>query len=448
MESDLVPYAAVTAIPARSVLVLAPHPDDEVFGCGGAIRSHVLQGVPVCTVIMTDGAKYGSSALRSSESRVAAHVLGYGEPDFWGLPDRALLYSQALLTRIIDKIKAIDADLVYAPSPWEVHPDHRQLSMLAAQAVLQAGGGRRLAYYEVGAALKPNLLLDLTPVLNCKKQAMLCFASQLEKQDYSRHILALNQYRTYTLSPHISAAEAFLLLGGVELSSPTLQAFWHQIALGASPADLTMQPNLPLVSIIVRSSGQAALARALDTIATQTYPAIEILLTASHPDHAAFPTLCGHFPVELLATDMPLSRHEMAFKGLAQARGTLVLHLDESGWLMPGHIARLVDVFLKDPAVLAAYTGYSIANKEGAPTGQVVDAPWNPDVCKVKAPIPLHAIMFRKSLLNPGTKNDTALVADGSPSFWSELCLRAFCVHVPGATAVWHQSEDGVDCAF
>src|SRR5215471_17732082 len=46
----------------RKIVVLAPHMDDEVIGCGGALYKHVRNGAEVTVVYMTDG-RYGSSAL-------------------------------------------------------------------------------------------------------------------------------------------------------------------------------------------------------------------------------------------------------------------------------------------------------------------------------------------------------------------------------------------------
>jgi LmbE family N-acetylglucosaminyl deacetylase len=192
--------------------VLAPHPDDEVFGCGGAIASHVRSGTPVDVVILTDGAVFGDPDTRNNECLAAATVLGYGEPEFWMLPDRGLAFSEALAERISTRINANGIDLVYAPSPWEVHPDHRAASELAVEAVRRAGEAVRLAFYEVGAPLHPNLLLDISGFVATKQAAMSCFASQRIHQDYVRHISALNTFRTYTLSPEVIAAEAYWIL--------------------------------------------------------------------------------------------------------------------------------------------------------------------------------------------------------------------------------------------
>ena len=55
-EAEIIPYHA-SPVPAApgGVLVLAPHPDDEVFGCGGTIAGHVQAGHPVHVVLLTAG---------------------------------------------------------------------------------------------------------------------------------------------------------------------------------------------------------------------------------------------------------------------------------------------------------------------------------------------------------------------------------------------------------
>jgi len=248
VETDFIPYQAVAHLPARHALVLAPHPDDEVFGCGGAILAHVQHGIPVSVIILTDGGLYGDAAVRMAESRSAATLLGCGEPEFWAYPDRGLRHDQDLVGRLVQKIVATGADLVYAPSPWEVHPDHRQTASAAAQAVLDTGV--RIAYYEVGSPLRPNLLLDITAHAAAKMQAMRCFASQMEQQDYARHIAALNQYRTYTLPREVTAAEAYLLLSAADL--------------------IATLPSLPLMSVLTRSMDRQHLQETLDSVAGQT----------------------------------------------------------------------------------------------------------------------------------------------------------------------------------
>lgn len=213
------------------MLVLAPHPDDEVFGCGGAIASHVRSGQPVCVVVLTDGALYAEAEVRQQESLAAAQVLGYGAPEFWNFPDGGLPYCEELVLRLVDKIARCGADLVYAPSPLEFHPDHRQTQMLAVEAMRRSAPHVQLAFYEVGAPLRPNVLLDITTLLETKEAAMRCFVSQLKHQNYLAHIQALNYYRTYTLSAEVKSAEAFWRVSAQEFD----QAMQNRTCARISP---------------------------------------------------------------------------------------------------------------------------------------------------------------------------------------------------------------------
>lgn len=338
LESDLIAYSAVNCLPARSVLVLAPHPDDEVFGCGGAIAAHVAAGVAVNVLVLTDGGVFGDAEVRMCESEAAARVLGCSAPRFWHLPDRGLRYDEQWVQRLQLLAAELQVDLVYAPSPWEVHPDHRQTMMLAQELVLRLGGATRLAFYEVGSPLRPNVLLDLTPVLDVKRAAMACFTSQLARQDYARQILALNQYRTYTLGPEVQAAEAFRVLSAAELDRP-VGGFWG----GTADAQPLLGPTgveAPLVSVLVRSMDREYLSEALDSVALQTYAAIEVVVVAVAPRHRPIPARCGPFAVRLVETDTPLPRSKAANKALNCARGEYLIFLDDDDWLMPSHIDR------------------------------------------------------------------------------------------------------------
>ncbi len=213
MESFFVPYQAVSRLPAQRVVLLAPHPDDEVLGCAGALAGFVAHQVPVQVLILTDESDASRARQRREESRAAARCLDYGEPLFWGLPDGALLQEADLSTRISQWLERQQPDLVLTPSPWEMHPDHRALAQATIAALLLCSFPVQVAFYEIGIPLLPNVLLDITAYQPLKHQAMACFPSQLARQPYDQHMLALNRYRTYTLPVSVHWAEAYLLLG-------------------------------------------------------------------------------------------------------------------------------------------------------------------------------------------------------------------------------------------
>lgn len=282
MENWFIPSSTLPPPPAARVLVLAPHPDDEIFGCGGILALYRQAGVPVTVLVLTDGAGYASEAdrpaiqgTRQAETRAALAVLGITDVVFEGLSDRALNTQADLAERIGVHVRQHQADLLLAPSLWEVHPDHLatgRAAWAAATSLQQQGlPVPALLFYEVGSPQRVDRLVDITPVWGLKAQAMQCFGSQLAVQDYARHITALNTYRTYTLPDAVRYAEAFSLVTPTELASAArmredpahrMMSRWTELALAAATAHVeTLQTS------VVREHG--ALVQSLELVNQQ-----------------------------------------------------------------------------------------------------------------------------------------------------------------------------------
>ncbi len=226
-EPSIYPYSARLTVPARGLIVFAPHPDDEILGCGGLLANCLQAGLPVNVVVLTSGDQGGDASVREAESVAAARALAAGSgraaalPEFWRLPDRGVSADEALVARMAAAIADSGADWVLAPSPYEVHPDHRSASLAASQAFVRALGAEaaaRLAYYEVGHPLFANLLVDITACLPRKRAAIDCFESQLAQQAYGEQLLALNRFRSYTLGPNVSHAEAYQVVAAGDMA--------------------------------------------------------------------------------------------------------------------------------------------------------------------------------------------------------------------------------------
>ena len=229
-EDEFIPCEAVTPCPPGPALVLAPHPDDEVLGCGGAILRHLAAGESVKVIIATDS-DFGTfesgpngKAVRRREVEAVAKVLGYGLPSFWCMPDRGLVYEETLIGRVREAVEQAGTVIVYARSRWGIHPEHCVLAMEAVDALSRCSRPVILAMYEVGPPLHPDMLLDISDLLARKREALARYQSQLRLQPYDSHILSLNHFRTYTLPAGTEAAEAFRLCRGPDLRQDTLRA--------------------------------------------------------------------------------------------------------------------------------------------------------------------------------------------------------------------------------
>ncbi|MGV3591722.1 MAG: glycosyltransferase, partial [Gammaproteobacteria bacterium] len=369
-----------------------------------------------------------------------AQVLGYGTPEFGAASDRGVTYGEQLVLEILALIDRTQAELVYAPSVMEMHPDHRALGMAVVEAVRRRGSATRVAQYEIGVPLRPNLLLDITDVAARKLEAMQCFASQLEKQRYDLDVAALNRYRSWTLPPQVTAAEAYLVASGEELQGDPLGLYQSehvkQRALGL-PLD---SRDLPLVSVMIRSTNRESLALTLDSVAMQTYQNIEVVVIDATGDaHRPLGDWCGRFPLRIVQHGRQLDRAPAANAALDAARGDYLIFLDDDDLFLPHHVARLVDALQKE-GVVAAYAGVIGVDEKGTEIHRFNDA-FDPVKLRMGNFIPMHAVLFRRTVLAQGARFDESLPVCEDWDFWLQLAAQGKFRHVADVGAVYNMQE-------
>jgi LmbE family N-acetylglucosaminyl deacetylase len=163
------PLGALNDIVAGGTpIILAPHPDDEVIGCGALIAASARAGHAPVIVHVTDGS--GShpnsrlfpravlTALRQHEACLASEVLGVvsSRVHFMGLRDTAAPQDGPELTAavetIVETIKDYRKPVIFAPWINDPHCDHQSVSKMAT-LVSRIIGARHLSYLVWGWTL-------------------------------------------------------------------------------------------------------------------------------------------------------------------------------------------------------------------------------------------------------------------------------------------------------
>jgi LmbE family N-acetylglucosaminyl deacetylase len=188
------------------VLVVAPHPDDEAIGCGGAICLHGRRGERVQVAFLTSGERGIDGvppeevrAVREAEAALAAEVLGVERTHFLRLPDLGV--QDAIgpgACRLGEVLRAHRPAVVYLPHPEEDHPDHQAALPLVRAALARVCEGRlpELRAYEVWTPLaRYDWPEDVSAVMVRKLRAVRCYRSQLRLFRYDRAVQGLNRYR-------------------------------------------------------------------------------------------------------------------------------------------------------------------------------------------------------------------------------------------------------------
>lgn len=203
--------------PAR-LLVLAPHPDDEVIGCAGLMRQCLDAGGTVAALFMTveGGRSIVKPSLRDGADRRLAEcadaqrLLGYQVREHLDFPERSLAARgpafEALVQRLETRLEAHDPEALLVPNPDDVHPDHAAAARAAGEAVLRrrrAGRLRRLRdvlLYEVWGPARADAYCCLAaPTVALKQRALDCYESQLQSVDYHAVMAAITRARLTAL---------------------------------------------------------------------------------------------------------------------------------------------------------------------------------------------------------------------------------------------------------
>jgi N-acetylglucosamine malate deacetylase 1 len=203
------------------IVVLAPHMDDEVIGCGGTLARHIGCGSQVTVVFLTDGRGGGAAgnalvgeasiaATRKHEAQLALAELGIMKMVFLDAEDGRLDANADLVDALRAALVAARPDIVYLPFFLEEHPDHRAASALLSEAVSGAGMSFQCHGYEVWTPLFPNCLVRIDETVEAKRRAIGHYQSQLAEADYLHTALGLNAYRSSALlDGECRFAEAF-----------------------------------------------------------------------------------------------------------------------------------------------------------------------------------------------------------------------------------------------
>lgn len=431
----------------QGMLCLAPHPDDEVLGCAGLLVLARGQGLRVKTIIVTSGEEGGDGGWRLAESRAAAQTLELPEPEGWGLADRELRYSPALVERVAQALRDFTPAWLLLPALTEPHPDHQALA-LAGIAAAQRHGGTNVLLYEVGAPTQANTVVDISAVAERKWSALDAFASQQMRHDYKRHAQAMAELRAFVAGAGVAAAEAFWQIPAPALARGELGSALGGWPLQRAAAGLASTPQqLPLVSVIVRSMDRSTLGDAIASVAAQTYPNIEVIIVnASGAEHSAPAYPRDRLRLTVVAErdearqPRRLDRSAAANLGLRSMAGDYGLFLDDDDVLGPEHLQRLVQALQAQVTAVAAYAGVRV---EG-PGGQWIrdyDMPWDARRLRGINFLPIHSVLFRRDSVQGGQPLcfDEALPVLEDWDFWCQLSRRGAFVHVPGIASLYRQ---------
>jgi len=187
-----------------NILVIAPHPDDEVLGCGGTIAKHTNNGDVVHLCIVTKGYypdwSYEYLKNRPSEIEESTRILGIKKFHLLDFPTAKLdnIPQKDLNDSISEVINKVKPAVVYIPHRGDIHQDHRIIfhSALIAMRPNSKHYVKKILSYETLSEtewgyprnFQPTLYVDTSDTIDVKIEAMKAYASELKQYPHPRSI--------------------------------------------------------------------------------------------------------------------------------------------------------------------------------------------------------------------------------------------------------------------
>jgi bacillithiol biosynthesis deacetylase BshB1 len=227
-------------MPPFDILAIAAHRDDVEQTCGGTLLAMHALGWRTAILDLTQGESgtRGTAAEREAEAIAAAHILNVAHREALDLPDGNVENTLANRLKVAEVLRRLRPRVVILPYWQGRHPDHYTTATLGYEACFISGlakieiasteGSEPLAphrpykilYASLYADVRPSFVVDITPHIEQRYQALAAYRSQYASQSAGDSIFVREddiRERTFATARHYG------LLAGVRYAEPFVQ---------------------------------------------------------------------------------------------------------------------------------------------------------------------------------------------------------------------------------
>ncbi len=218
------------------VLAIAAHRDDVEQTCGGALLVQATLGARTGILDLTqgEGGTRGSAAERAAEAAEAARILRVSYREALDLPDSNVQNTLENRLKIAVVLRRLRPRVVILPYWQGRHPDHYTTATLGYEACFAAGLASlnlspehgaphrpfKILYASLYADVRPSFVVDITPHIETRQQALLAYRSQYGTQPAGTGLFVPEDEIRERM---FSTARHYGLLAGVRYAEPFVQ---------------------------------------------------------------------------------------------------------------------------------------------------------------------------------------------------------------------------------
>ncbi|WP_348266716.1 bacillithiol biosynthesis deacetylase BshB1 [Edaphobacter sp. DSM 109919] len=220
-------------MPSIDILAIAAHRDDVEQTCGGTLLAMHARGWRTGILDLTRGESgtRGTAAEREAEAIAAARILNVNHREALDLPDGNVENTLPNRLKVAEVLRRLRPRVVILPYWQGRHPDHYTTATLGYEACFIAGLAKldipgephrpyKILYASLYADVRPSFVVDITPYIEQRYEALAAYRSQYASQSTGDSIFVREddiRERTFATARHYG------LLAGVRYAEPFVQ---------------------------------------------------------------------------------------------------------------------------------------------------------------------------------------------------------------------------------
>ncbi len=221
----------------RKIMVIAPHPDDDIFGPGGTLLKAIQKGAEVHVVYVTDGENDARREAIRDDARRSCKALG-ATYTFLGCETMNIPLADEQVNRSLSSLlEDIRPEAIFTAFLLDDHDDHRRANELLLTVARDLDLGKAEIWaYQVYSGVLPNVVVNITEQAEEKRRLIGLWHNVSGNRDWAHYVLGMNAANCrYVPSRKPEYVEAFFVVPLGEYLNLCEGSFSH----GADRIDFT-----------------------------------------------------------------------------------------------------------------------------------------------------------------------------------------------------------------